>query len=257
MSDPFTVISAQSGDIRPTELMVFGERNSGTNLAYELLRRNIPAFANSPGDRIGKYGFRYGWKHGFPQMLAAPDTTLAIGIFRHPETWVQSMHARPWHAVPALRDLPFDQFIRAEWQSRVDEKNFGVQDGDARALAELHWDRHPLTGQRFENALALRVAKSTGFLSLPVRFANCLLVQFEAVQNNPEGFVSYVAHTFGLPTKAAFQTVEERRGKPSDGPFTSQIRPALSPEDRSFVWSQIDTAQEAALGYAPLTSALE
>lgn len=231
--------------------MVFGERNSGTNLAHELLRRNIPAFENSPGDRIGRFGFRYGWKHGFPQMLAAPETCLAIALFRHPETWVRSMHARPWHAVPALRALPFEEFIRAEWQARVDETNFGVTQGDPRALAELHWDRHPLTGARFANLLQLRNAKTLGFLSLSARFSNCLLLRFEDVQSDPEGFVSHVATTWNLARTPAFQPVTERRGKPADGTFQPEPRAPLSNADRAFLWAELDRAQEARLGYAP------
>ena len=238
--------------MRPTELMVFGERNSGTNLVHELLARNIPVFADSPGDRIGKYGFRYGWKHGFPQMLAAPDTVLAIGVFRHPETWVRSMHRRPWHAAPALKDLPFDAFLRAEWQTRVDEKNFGVTGKDIRALQELHWDRHPLTGARFENILTLRNAKTTGFLSLPDRFAQCLLLQYEAVRDDPEGCVAHVAQLFDLTPETTFHPVEERRGKASDGAFAPTEYPGLSDTDRAFLWSQLDRNQEKQLGYAPL-----
>ena len=253
MGQSLPIISAQSSNVRPSELMVFGERNSGTNLAHALLRRNIPAFADSPGDRIGKYGFRYGWKHGFPQMLAAPDHTLAIGVFRHPEVWLRSMHARPWHAVPALSDLPFGQFIRAEWQTRVDEKNFGIDDADPRALAELHWDRHPLSGQRFENIMKLRNAKTAGFLSLPRRFANCLLLRHEATQDDHERFVSYVSKTFGLERTDSFHPVDHRRGKASDGPFEAKTHEPLTSQDRSYVWAQLDAAQENTLGYQPLT----
>ena len=231
---------------------MFGERNSGTNLAHELLKRNIPDFAQSPGDRIGKYGFRYGWKHGFPQMLAAPDHVLAIAVFRHPETWVRAMHARPWHAAPSLRDLPFDAFIRSQWQTRVDEKNFGVEDGDPRALKELQWDRHPLTGQRFDNILALRHAKNAGFLSLPERFSNCLLITQEDGLDDPETFVHEVAKRFGLERHSRFQPVSERRGKTEDGAFTPSTYEPLSPKDRAFVWSCLDKEQEARLGYAPV-----
>ena len=252
-SDPVAdlpVIQLRADGPVPTELMVFGERNSGTNLAHELLKRNVPAFAESPGDRIGRFGFRYGWKHGFPQMLAAPDTALAVGLFRHPETWLRSMHARPWHAVPTLRDLSFDAFIRAEWQSRVDERNFGIADGDRRALAELQWDRHPLTGRRFANLMKLRAAKSEGFLSLPERFANCLLISFEPLAADPEGFVALVAQSFGLECRPSFEPVNERRGKQSDGAFQPEERAPLSPEDHRFVWSQLDRDQEARLGYS-------
>ncbi len=246
----FPFLHKQGGGTAPSELAVFGERNSGTNLVHALLARNISAFADSPGDRIGKFGFRYGWKHGFPQMLAAPDAALAVAVFRAPETWLRSMHARPWHAMPALKDLPFEAFIRAEWQSRVDEKNFGVDDGDARALVELQWDRHPLTGARFGNILALRTAKSAGYLSLPQRFRHCVLVRFEDVQADPQGFVACVAALYGLDRASDFVPVEERRGKPGDGAFQPASYAALSDADRAFVWAELDEAQEQRLGYA-------
>ncbi|WP_371229123.1 hypothetical protein [Roseovarius sp. 2305UL8-3] len=243
------MIHMQSGQMRPTEIAVFGERNSGTNLAHALLQQNIPAFENSPGDRIGKFGFRYGWKHGFPQMLAAPDTTLAICLFRHPETWLRSMHARPWHAGPDLKDLPFAEFIRTEWQTRVDETNFGVNKADPRALAELHWDRHPLTGERFENILALRNAKTTGFLSLRARFAHCLILRHEDITAAPEGFVTHVAQHYGVERRNQFHPVTDRRGRFTEGKFEAAHYDPLKPKDRDFVWSKLDRAQEKTLGY--------
>ncbi len=238
----------QSGKIRPTELAVFGERNSGTNLAHALLQKNIPALKDSPGDRIGKFGFRYGWKHGFPQMLAAPETTLAICLFRHPGTWLRSMHARPWHAVPALKNLPFAEFIRAEWQARVDETNFGVDKTDPRALAELQWDRHPLTGARFENILALRNAKTTGFLSLRTRFAHCLLLRHEDITATPEDFVAHVGAQYGLERRDRFHPVTDRRGRVAEGSFEPARYDPVSPEDRAFIWAHLDKLQEKTLG---------
>ena len=251
MSVPFPVLQSQSGGGVPTELMVFGERNSGTNLAHALLQQNIPTFAHSPGDRIGKYGFRYGWKHGFPQMLAAPDAVLAICVFRHPETWLRSMHARPWHAAPALKDLPFDAFIRAQWQTRVDERNFGVDDKDPRAMAELQWDRHPLTGQRFDNILALRTAKTAGFLSLPRRFSNCLLLRHEDLCAQPEAFVDHVATQYALPRSGDFHPVKARRGRAGEGAYQPVQYDPLAAQDRDFVWASLDVDQEKALGYHP------
>jgi len=247
----FPSILCQADGTALTELAVFGERNSGTNLAHTLLQRNIPAFADSPGDRIGKYGFRYGWKHGFPQMLAAPRSTLAIGLFRYPETWLRAMHRRAWHATPALKAFSFSEFIRAEWQTRVDERNFGVDEPDPRALSELQWDRHPITGARFAHLPALRNAKTAGFLSLPQRFANCLLIRHEDLQAAPEQFVTFVAEAFQIAQRDVFQPVTERRGKPSDGTFSQVAHAPLTVQDQEFVWSQLDHAQEKRLGYSP------
>jgi hypothetical protein len=251
MSGDFPVIHTQAEGSAPSELMVFGERNSGTNLAHTLLQRNLPAFADAPGDRIGRFGFRYGWKHGFPSMLAAPDHALAVCVFRHPEPWVQSMQARPWHAAPALKAMEFGAFIRAEWHAIVDEHNFGIEKGDPRALQELQWDRDPRTGQRFANILALRNAKTTGFLTLPARFANCLIVRHEDVARDPQGFVGRVATLFGLERAPDFAPVTERRGRVAEGPFSARDYPALSAEDHAHVWANLDRAQEARLGYTP------
>lgn len=234
--------------------MVFGERNSGTNHVNELLRQNIPAFRDSPGDRIGPHGFAYGWKHAFPQMLAAPPTTLAIGVFRNPEDWVRSMHERPWHAAQRLRGLPIAEFLRAEWEARVDELNLGVTRGDSRLGAELQWDRHPLTGRRFENLCTLRRAKNTGFLSLMRRFANCLLVRHEDVAHDPEAFVAHVSDTFGAARQPAFEPITTRRGRKAEGAFRPAKRAPLEPEDRNFLWSQLDAQQEEFLGYRPSVS---
>lgn len=246
---PTIAVSRRQGAI--SEHFVFGERNSGTNLAHQLLVQNIPALKDSTGDRIGPQGFRYGWKHGFPQMVAAPASCLAVVMFRAPETWLRSMHARPWHAVPELAKLEFSDFIRAEWQTRVDEQNFGVAQGGARWGKELHYDRHPLTGARFETILGLRRAKSTGFLSLEARFANCLMLRHEDLTANPEGCVRFVSEHYGLARYQTFRPVAARRGRASEGAFQPTAYAPLETADHAFVWTQLDLAQEAQLGYAP------
>jgi hypothetical protein len=152
-----------------------------------------------------------------------------------------------------VRDLPFEAFLRAEWQSRVDERNFGVEDGEMRALAELQWDRHPLTGARFGNIAQLRRAKTTGFLSLSERFANCLMLRHEDVVADPEGLVAHVAGTYGLERAPEFHSIETRRGKASDGPYEAKRYPGLSTQDREWLWSELDRDQEERLGYGPRT----
>ena len=249
--DGFPVIAAQGAGVVPQEHFVFGERNSGTNLAHALLTTNIPALAESAGDRIGPHGFRYGWKHGFPQMVAAPASCLAIVLFRAPDTWLRSMHARPWHAAPELAALPFSEFLRAQWHSRVDEQNFGVARGGLRWGGELHYDRHPLTGQRFENILALRRAKAAGFLCLAARFESCLMLRHEDVSRDPEGFVRFVSERYGLARYKRFRPVEARRGRIREGKFLPTDYAPLDPEDHQFVWAELDRAQEQRLGYEP------
>jgi hypothetical protein len=54
-----------------------------------------------------------GWKHGFAQALAIPADLAVICVTRNAADWALSMHAKPWHAVPALQALAFSDFIRA------------------------------------------------------------------------------------------------------------------------------------------------
>ncbi len=245
----FNVIFHQVAAAPPTEHFVFGERNSGTNLAHELLRRNIPALAQSAGDRIGPQGFRYGWKHGFAQMVAAPPSCLAVVMFRAPQTWLRAMHKRPWHVAPAVAKLEFGAFIRAEWVTRVDEQNFGVTKGGRRWGAELQYDRHPLTGRRFENIVALRNAKNASFLGLAERFQACVMLRLEDLAEDPEGFVKFVSDTYGLPRYKTFRAVQTRRGRAQEGAFAPAGYAPLGPEDEAFVWDSLDESQEARLGY--------
>jgi len=249
MAESFPVIHVQMSRTAPLEHFVFGERNSGTNFAHALLTANLPALAQSTGDRIGPHGFRFGWKHGFPHMVAAPDTALAIAIFRGPESWLRAMHRRPWHAAPELRGLDFSAFIRRPWRTIVDEQNFGVDKRGRRWGAELQHDRHPLTGERFDNICQLRRAKSQGFLGLKARFANCLMVRHEDLTRDPEGFVRLVSEGYKLPRYQQFRPVEARRGRPGEGAFEPTRYAPLAPEDAAFVWAQLDAGQEARLGY--------
>lgn len=249
MSERVPVIHVQMSRTAPQEHFVFGERNSGTNIAHALLVENIPALAQSTGDRNGPRGFRFGWKHGFPHMVAAPETALAIAVFRGPETWLRAMYRRPWHAAPELRGLEFRDFIRRPWHAIVDEQNFGVDKRGRRWGAELQHDRHPLTGERFENLCQLRRAKNQGFLGLKARFANCLMVRHEDLTSNPEGFVRLVSEGYKLPRYQQFRPIEARRGRPREGVFEPMQYAPLDAEDAAFAWGQLDTDQEARLGY--------
>ena len=245
----FQPIKSQNSAIKPLNAFVFGERNSGTNFTSELLKRNFPNLSSMAGDRIERFGFPYGWKHGFPTMVSAPPTTLCVVVFRNPEAWVSSMYNRPWHAHPSLTNLSFSKFIRARWMTRVDEQNFGVPRDDPRWLSDLQYDRHPLTGRVFSNIVELRNAKNDAFLNLSNRFDNFIAIQYEELNENPEDFVRYISNFFDIPTFQNFTCVSERRGKKSAGVFKPQTYEAISSADKTFLWSGLNTIQEQYLGY--------
>jgi hypothetical protein len=230
--------------------LVYGERNSGTNFADALLRQNFPGLEAERGDS-GRSGFRYGWKHGFPTMIAAPPDMLAVVMVRDPVTWVGSLHAKPWHAGRRLRGLPISDFIRAEWVSVIDDRGFGVRKGDPRWGQELLWDRDPATGLRFRNVLKLRTAKTAGFLRLADMFRNHSIVRYEDAAADPAGLVQAVAARFGMVQTADFAPVVAERGNARSGSYQPKVYAELDAADLGFLWSELDRDQEARLGYAP------
>ncbi len=231
-----------SGDVPLTRYQVLGERSSGTNFVSRLIGRNTGL---TPTDA-------YGWKHGFPQMLAVAPDTLIIGAVRDAFDWVRSMHTKPWHTRPALQALEFSDFLRAPWDTIIDRPRYF--DG-AKQLgligAPLQQDRSPDTGEMFENLLALRAAKARALLSFRNRGCRVLLVRMESVIADPEGFLASFAANTGAGLNTPYRPVMKRLGsrfKPA-----SDVRPetpkTLSDADRAFIMSQLDPDLEAELGY--------
>ena len=230
--------------------MVFGERNSGTNFVSSLLKSNFPRLEECRGDN-GRNGFRHGWKHGFPAMIAAPKDMIAVCVFRHPESWIGSLHRMPWHVHDSLRDVPISEFVRREWHCVIDHPGFGVPQDDPRFGAELQWDRDPVTGQRFANVLQLRNAKNRAFLSLAARFDNHVLVRYEDVAAMPEAFIESIRSLFRFKGVPEFRPVLTERGQRRTRPYQSKAYAPLTDADRAFIWSELDRTIEAEIGYAP------
>lgn len=252
----FPVVTHQGAGTAIAEYVVFGERNSGTNFIGKLLQLNLAGLSAGleGGGKVNRWS-RYGWKHGFPQMVSAPDHCLAVVAFRHPERWLQSLHRKPWHTAPRRKwkGMQFSDFIRTPWRAAIDAEGFGVARDDPRWNTELQWERHPLTGDRFANVIQLRNAKNQGFLSFPKRFRNTVLVRYEDVAAEPEAFVTFLAEQYGVARRDDFTPVEGRRGKST--PFTPKSYDPISPEDRDFIWQELDAGLEAQLGYAPRADA--
>ncbi|GAA3863121.1 hypothetical protein [Celeribacter arenosi] len=243
-------IDLRASSVRPTSYFVFGERNSGTNFVHKLLHQNFLWPFAPATQRIERHGHRHGWKHGFPSAYTAPEDLLAVVVFRDPETWVRSLHAKPWHTHRSMRWRPISEFLRLEWQCIIDDVNFGIPKDDPRWGSELMIERDPMTGERFANVLKLRNAKNRGFLSFPKRYANTLLVRYEDVRDNQEGFVEAVRAGFDLAKDGDFTAVDTRRGQKGK-PYVAKDYAELSDEDRSFIWSQLDQEAESRIGYRP------
>lgn len=222
-----------------TRFQVLGERSSGTNYIKRLLGRNTSLI---PTEALG-------WKHGFPHARAIPADLLVIGVVRGADDWLRSMHTKPWHCTPHMQSLAFSEFIRAPWDTIVDRPRYfkGAEARGEVGQALMH-DRHPLTGARFDNILALRNAKLDGLQSYARRDCNFVLLRFEEVLPAPSAFLN-VLQAPGW--NGELRPVVKRLGakfKPavSARPETPD---ALSAEDLEWLRATCDSDREARLGY--------
>jgi hypothetical protein len=222
-----------------TRFQVLGERSSGTNYVKRLLGRNTSL---TPTEALG-------WKHGFPHARAIPPDLLVVGCVRRADDWLLSMHAKPWHASPALQSMPFSDFIRAPWDTRVDRARYFEGAAEAGEIGQpLMHDRHPLTGAQFENLLALRRAKLTGLLSYAARDCNYVLLRMEDAIAAPEALLGRLALS---GQSGRFRPVVKRLGAKFKA--SVEARPAtpsaMSADDLEWTRQTIDAEQEASLGY--------
>lgn len=233
----------RNGNADITRFQVLGERSSGTNFVKRLLGRNSSL---TPSEALG-------WKHGFTHMTAVPSDMAVICVIRSADTWATSMFAKPWHTTAAIQNLPFSDFIRAQWDTIIDRpRYFGTLIEENSIGAPLQHDRDPFTGKRFENLFALRQAKLTSLLSVLNRDCTSVIVRMEAAQSEPEATRDAILKGLGTtPHDAPFRPVIKRLGSKFKPAIAS--RPPLpdtwSPQDRAFVRDAVDLKQEATLGY--------
>ena len=236
-------LHVQAGPVPATRFQVMGERSSGTNFVKRLLGRNTGL---TPVESLG-------WKHGGPQVLAIPADLLVVICVRRAEDWALSMHAKPWHAVPALQKLEFSEFIRAPWESVIDRPRYFDVDGVRGLVGQpLQADRDPVTGAVYADLPALRQGKLVQHLSLLRRHGNVALVRMEAAVGEPEAFVDGLLGGLGLPGREGLlRPVVKRLGSKFKG--ASVERPAtparFGPEDQAWLRQRLDAETEAALGY--------
>ncbi|CUH77633.1 hypothetical protein SAMN04488093_10240 [Tropicibacter naphthalenivorans] len=227
----------------PTQFQVFGERSSGTNYVKRILGRNT---VMQPIEDLG-------WKHGFPQMTAIPAHVAVVCVVRDARDWSLSMHAKPWHCPPQMQVLEFAEFIRAPWATIADRKRYFPQVQALGGLGlPLQLDRDPLTGVPFANLYALRRAKLAALLSFYNRGCTVVFCRMENVIAAPQRFVTEVQAELGLASpEQDFRPIHKRLGSrflPSVTPRPATPK-AMPDADLDFMTTQLDSAQEALLGY--------
>ncbi len=214
-----------------TGFQVLGERSSGTNFVTQLLLRNLDGVARTPV---------YGWKHGFiDRRVAQTDGLLTVLVYRHPLRWLQSLHARPLDLSQAMRGLGFSDFIRHEWQGAF-KKDWGEEPSTA--------DMEPKTKVNFGNPLKLRSAKVAYFEEMAEMPARMVWLRYEDVNRDPKATLEALAAGFGIRLKP-YTPVETFKGI-TTSPYIPKQLPPISAPDLAFIAEQLDTAQEARIGYS-------
>ncbi|CUH66679.1 hypothetical protein TG4357_02563 [Thalassovita gelatinovora] len=232
-----------------TQFQVLGERASATNLVRKLIEKNVEITRTEA----------LGWKHAAPQMIAIPRDFLVVVAVRNAEDWARSMFKRPWHLDPNQQVLNFSAFIRNPWRSIVDRPSdfdqLHPEIAEKVQGEELQFDRHPITGRRFDNLFQMRSVKLASHLGMLNRGCNLMLVKAETVQADPEGFTRWVLETLDLPLKGeAIKGVTRRMGNRFQLSVDPELRgdaPAqMNAEDRDFMRQALDLKLESILGYS-------
>ena len=159
------------------DIKIFGERNSGTNFIKSLLDKNLKDI------NILSYFYKggSGWKHGKPmlELFNNNDNVLFICAIRNLDSWLSSMYHRPYHM--KKRDT-FYNFITKPTINNDPRKDH---------------DTHIYDYEINKNLFQLRYFKYEEYKKL-LNNNNCILVNLNYLQKNPEEFINSIASKFNL-----------------------------------------------------------
>ena len=170
------------------QIIIRGERNTGTHWLHSLCRENIKNV------KIGNKA--YLWKHGFFLGKEPKKTThLILVITKDVYAWVYSLYKRPYHV---KRTSNLNHFIRRPYQSFCTTKWF-VKHMKQTMYKELTFEKKP-NGKLYENIIQLRNAKHRQWLSLrgerKVEF-----IKYEDLFATPEKVIDTICQKYKLQTK--------------------------------------------------------
>ena len=225
---------------------VYGQRCSGTNALIKLLERNLEEL---------KFTEEFGFKHWLvPPDVEIPDDVFVIIIARQVDQWLRSLHAKPWHAHPDLKEMEFGEFIRAEWRSVWDEDFWGMDRGDPKFGRPIEEELCPQTGSPFPNAIAMRTAKLRNWIDVASRAMGHALVSHSELVTRPERLIERLAAATMLEKRKKFVPVTTYKGQGSRHFIVTQY-PPLQTAEAAFIRRYLDQAVESQFALSPLTSA--
>ncbi len=217
---------------------VFGERCSGTNFAEKLVAENVrglPLRTDLDG------------KHFFPTLWTKEaNDCLFIFVHRNPFDWLRSLHRKPWHVAPELKNRSFSDFIRTEWRCVWNEEA-GRKPGDPDYGTEMTFERCPATDHRFSNAIRMRTAKLRAWEALRLMMPYAVNVCYETLSVDPESFIRSLADRFKLPRVSPFKNVEGYKGH--GGLYAAKVYDPIPEADFRFILDELDAGLENDVGY--------
>lgn len=242
---PFPLLERLSSE-PVSHFQVFGDKNSGTNLARTLIAENL-RLEDRP---------IYGWKHSVPAMAAFAPGALMVVLMRNAIDWSTAMYRLPHRNLLEDGTVGYGDFIRQEWHSSIGRKPrrnwtkpWNVPTREDFEHRELQLDRHPLTGQRYSDIFEMRRVKLGAMLGLRHRGVNMVAVRFEDLRENPHGFVHALAHCFDLSLKAELHAPRQRLSPGRLSGRENTVPQKLGEADRDFLLGGLDPETEALAGY--------
>ncbi|WP_435199110.1 hypothetical protein [Qipengyuania sp. 902] len=222
---------------------VYGQRCSGTNALIKLLERNL--------DEL-QFTEDFGFKHWLvPEEVEIPGDVFVVVIARQVDQWLRSLHAKPWHAHPELKQMDFGEFIRAKWRSVWDEDFWGIDKQHPKFGQPIEEELCPQTGSPFPNAIAMRTAKLRHWSDVASRATGHALVSHSELVIRPERLIERLAAAARLEKRREFVPVTTYKGQNSSS-FVPTEYPPVHAADAAFIARYLDQSVESQFALGPL-----
>lgn len=152
--------------------------------------------------------------------------TLFVFIIRNPYDWVRSFYRMGYHVSDDLCNKGLYHFISSTWKANTPN-----------GLIRL--DNHnPYEDRPFKNVLELRKYKTLNYLQLGSMAENFIVVNFEDLRADPEGFLNYLCKEYNLK-RGPIQKISTRRS----------AYPPFNRTENSFINNNLCWEVESLFGY--------
>lgn len=185
---------------------VLGERNSGTNYLYMLMRENFNLqYLGHHWDSI------FGWKHDIVDLERIEndpyiaERTLFLYIHKNPYSWAISMHKKPHHMrhtsyeKGAKTPRPFKDFLDHPWN----ESESFSSGNESRSTITIDL-------RNYKDLFKMRSTKIKSHLDLENHIDHYYRISYEQLIENPERIIKIIEDKFTIERKEEFVDINFR-----------------------------------------------